>query len=172
MSGPDELRGVLAAHARRYPLMRPTDAVKLIFQNEFGGGHLIADPAASLARLRAECAALTPDPGADRLEAIGNGIVRVNLRALDPAVYPLEALNDDFVRSAAEHTGSRDAFLAKLALLREVTAEGLFAFDPAALEDYLRPYIEAGCPPVSHSPAYRAAYQPAYRVVLAALARA
>ena len=34
---------ILASHAERYPLMEPTDAVKLIYQNEFGGGHLIRD---------------------------------------------------------------------------------------------------------------------------------
>lgn len=41
MAETDELYGVLCAHAARYPLMRPTDAVKLIYQGEFGSGHMI-----------------------------------------------------------------------------------------------------------------------------------
>ena len=38
-----ELETILKDHARRYGQMEPTDAVKLIYQNEFGGGHLIRD---------------------------------------------------------------------------------------------------------------------------------
>ena len=50
----EELRSILLAHVRRYPAMAPQDGVKLVYQNEFGGGHLVADPAQSLERLRAE----------------------------------------------------------------------------------------------------------------------
>lgn len=46
-----ELAAILRAHAERYPRMQPPGAGKLFYQNEFGSGHLIADPAASLARL-------------------------------------------------------------------------------------------------------------------------
>ena len=48
------LQDILLAHAKRYPQMRPTDAVKLIYQNEFGGGHLIRDEEAVLNYLRQE----------------------------------------------------------------------------------------------------------------------
>lgn len=44
----NELEGVLKEHAKRYPLMQPRDAVKLIYQNEFGGGDLIRDEEACL----------------------------------------------------------------------------------------------------------------------------
>ena len=30
----EELRAILIAHAKRYPLMQPQDAVKLIYQNK------------------------------------------------------------------------------------------------------------------------------------------
>lgn len=164
-TNPGELRGVLAAHARRYPLLQPQDAVKLIYQNEFGGGHLIADPEQSLQRLRAECRAVQRDPDLPLAEEIGNGLVRVMLPALDGQTYPLAALNRDFVRSARRHAGAKAAFLDKLGALRALTAEGVFGFSPEALEAYLAPYIAAGCPPVSHSEVYRRAYRPAYRVV-------
>lgn len=163
----DQLKQVLAAHAVRYLQMRPCDAVKLVFQNEFGGGHLISDPEASLSRLREEYAAVQRDPTVPLLEPIGNGMVRVMLSPLDPATYPLEALNRDFVRSAREHTGTRAAFLQKLNVLRALAADGIFSFSPAVLESYLAEYRQSGFPPVSHSPEYRAAYHPAYRVILA-----
>ena len=55
----EELRAILIAHAKRYPLMQPTDAVKLIYQNEFGGGHLIRDEQACLNYLRRELGSST-----------------------------------------------------------------------------------------------------------------
>ena len=39
----EELEIILREHSRRYPEMQATDAVKLIYQNEFSGGHLIRD---------------------------------------------------------------------------------------------------------------------------------
>lgn len=162
----EDLRETLTAHAGKYPAMTPQDGVKLIYQNEFGGGHLIADPVRSLERLRAEWAAVSRDSSAPLAEDIGNGMVRIDLGGLDPAEYPLEALNRDFVRSAELHRGSMDAFLEKLDVLRELAEKGAFGFSARELEDYLSPYLESGCPPVSHSGVYRAAYHPAYRVVL------
>ena len=46
------LESILAAHFEKYPAMRPEDAVKLIYQNEFGPGHMIPDAQRALARLR------------------------------------------------------------------------------------------------------------------------
>lgn len=161
----ETLREALSAHAGRYPAMEPRDAVKLIYQNEFGGGHLIADPAQSLDRLRLEYKAVPHNPAAPLAEDIGSGMVRVMLAGLDPEEYPLEELNRDFVRSAAACQGHLDRFLEKLDVLRELARAGTFGFSLRELGDYLGPYTASGCPAVSHSGAYRAAYQPAYRVV-------
>ena len=75
----EELKSILIAYARRYPLMQPTDAVKLIYQNELGGGHLIRDEEACLNYLRKEYETVEKDPTMPLHEDIGNGIVRVNL---------------------------------------------------------------------------------------------
>ena len=50
----EELEKTLREQGKRYPQMECTDAVKLIYQNEFGGGHLIRDEAACLSYLRRE----------------------------------------------------------------------------------------------------------------------
>ena len=159
----EELRAILIAHARRYPLMQPTDAVKLIYQNEFGGGHLIRDEEACLNYLRREYASVEKDPTAPLYEDIGNGIVRVNLAAVKPE--NLEQLGQNFIASAAKHKGTLDGFLHKLEVLRTLTAEGVFAFDLDALNSYLSEYEAAGYPAVSHSEQYRQAYKPAYRIL-------
>ena len=159
----EELRAILIAHAKRYPLMQPTDAVKLIYQNEFGGGHLIRDEEACLNYLRREYATLEKDPTAPLYEDIGNGIIRVNLAALREE--DLEQLGKDFINSAAKHKGTLDSFLNKLEVLRKLTSEGVFAFDLDALNAYLSEYKAVGYPAVSHSEQYRQAYTPAYRII-------
>ena len=160
----EELRAILISHAKRYPLMQPTDAVKLIYQNAFGGGLLIRDEEACLNYLRREYADLEKDPTAPLYEDIGNGIIRVNLAALREE--DLEQLGKAFIDSAAKHKGTLDSFLNKLEVLQTLTTEGAFAFDLDALNTYLSAYEAAGYPAVSHSPEYRQAYKPAYRIIL------
>lgn len=158
-----ELEQILRSHAVRYPKMEPTDAVKLIYQNEFGGGHMIADEQVCLNYLRREYATTAHDGEAALYESIGNGIIRVNLAALEEK--DVEALGREFIRSAARCKGSPDRFLEKLSVLRALTREGVFSFTAEALERYLAEYERAGFPPVSHSETYRNAYHPAYRII-------
>ena len=159
----EELRAILITHAKRYPLMQPTDAVKLIYQNEFGGGHLIRDEQACLNYLRREYTSVAKDPTVPLYEDIGNGIIRVNLAAVKPE--DLEQLGRAFIDSAAKHKGTMDRFLNKLEVLRKLANEGVFNFDTNALNAYLSEYEAAGYPAVSHSPEYRQAYKPAYRII-------
>ena len=46
ISDGDQLQEVLLWHQQRYPRMQIQDLVKLVYQNEFAGGHMIADPRA------------------------------------------------------------------------------------------------------------------------------
>ena len=159
------LRTILLAHAARYPQMQPADAVKLLYQNEFGGGHLIRNEAQCLTYLRSEYANTPQCADTPLAEDIGNGTVRVYLGALEAHGYPVESLGADFIRSARMQTGTLPSFQKKLALLRQLTAEGRMPFPAEALESYLEEYEEAGYPMVSHSEQYRSAYRPAYRVL-------
>ena len=159
----DELEKILRCHAKRYPLMEPTDAVKLIYQNEFGGGHLIKDPAAALEYLRREYEGVEKDPAAPLWEDIGNGIVRVHLAAVPEDA--LSRLGQAFLRSAAAYQGSLPRFREKFKVLCKLAEEGIFSFGSDELAAYLQQYEAAGYPAVSHSERYRNAYRPAYRVV-------
>ena len=49
-----EIIEMLIIHQKRFPLMQPQDVVKLLYQNEFGGGHLISDANRSLMYLTKE----------------------------------------------------------------------------------------------------------------------
>ena len=159
------MESILLAHAARYPLMEPRDAVKLIYQNEFGGGHLIPDVPACQEYLQKEYTSVRQDPDTSLLEDIGNGLVRVNLAALDAHGISPEELGSAFIRSAEIHRGSLDSFRRKLLVLQTLTRLGKMPFCPDSLHSYLADYENAGFPPVSHSDTYRNAYHPAYRVV-------
>lgn len=159
------MKTILLAHARKYPLMEPTDAVKLLYQSEFGGGHLIRDEKTCLRFLQREYEATPQRQDIPLAEEIGGGIARVNLAALDAHGLSVEELGQDFLRSAAQPRGSMELFRGKLELLTALTASGQMPFSLDALQAYLAQYEAAGFPPVSHSDAYRRAYHPAYRVV-------
>ena len=161
-----ELREIVAEHGRKYPRMEPTDAVKLVYQHVLGGGHLVKEEAGSLARLRAELAAV-PQDGRPLGEPLGNGLARMHLQGLEAAGLSPETANRLFFLSAQTPMGSREQLLAGLETLRAVCAAGTLPFSPEALEAYLAAYAAQDYPPVSHSPAYRAAYAPAYRVIRA-----
>ena len=157
---------ILHTHARRWRKMTPADAVKLAYQSVFGGGHMIADRTASLARLRTEYETLSAGmTGKELIEPIGGGLVRLHLDALDPDVLPLEAVNALFCRSAEMVQGTPEMFEAVLDQLRKACREGYLPFNGDALEAYLAEYRKAGMPAVSHSEAYREAYHPAYRII-------
>lgn len=159
----NELEQILKIHALRYPKMQPTDAVKLIYQNEFGGGHLIRDEEECLAYLRREYGGVEKNTALPACEEIGNGMMRVHLPSLSET--ELERLGQAFLRSAATHKGALPRFLEKLGILRRMTEEGIFTFRSEELRAYLAVYEKAGYPAVSHSPVYRDAYHPVYRIV-------
>lgn len=161
----ETLYRILLTHAARYPLMEPKDAVKLLYQNEFGGGHLIRDEENCLNYLRQEYESVIQSPDAPLIEDIGNGMFRIHLNALDHSGYSLEQLGKDFIRSASLHRGTLDSFLKKLEVLQQATQDGRMPFSEEALEAYLETYRQAGYPMVSHSDAYRNAYFPAYRII-------
>ena len=163
------VESVLRRHAARYPLMQVSDAVKLLYQNEFGSGHLVKDPQSSLQFLCQEFAAIKHDEEKALCEDIGNGYVRLNLAALHNAMYSLEEVNHMFITTAGAKTGSEANFLRKLKMLRALTEDEIFSFGGQELERYLAEYRELRYPAVSHSEQYRQAYSPAYRVILHSL---
>ena len=99
----DALKAVLKAHGVRYPKLQIQDAVKLIYQNEFGGGHLIRDRERFFSMLYREYDSLTRDETKPLTESIGNGLVRVNLCRLRRE--QLEPLGERFIAFSVRHQG-------------------------------------------------------------------
>lgn len=159
-------------HLSAHPSMEPIDGVKLAFQSAFGCGHLLGDHARVAAYAAAEAAKTPEEPDAPLYEAIGGGLCRLNLKS--PAVRRLSGQRIAdlmFLTADAVGAGDKAAFENSLAQLLTLARQGRTPFTADALESYLAEYRRQGCPVVSHSAAYRAAYAPAYRVVKTALAQ-
>jgi len=165
----NDLKNLLLKQYQLYPKMQLQDMVKLIYQNEFAGGHMIPDENESLKRLKDEFYSLKKQ-GSDIIstlafENIGNGLCRLHLSALVGRNIKLETLNKFFVNTANSVKGSVKAFEEKLHVLRECCKEGSLPYSLEELEAYLEGYKTKGYPPVSHSDVYRELYRPAYRIV-------
>ncbi|MGE5614770.1 MAG: uridine kinase family protein [Bacillota bacterium] len=166
------LEEILESHYKKYPGMQIQDAVKLVYQNEFAGGHFIVDEGRSLEILRDELRSIGSHEagggtghGFPLFEEIGNGLCRLHLRGLKDCAVDIGTVNKFFIYTANSNTGSIRGFEEKLNVLRKCCKEGSLPFPPDELEDYLQSYKRRGYPPLSHSGKYRETYFPAYRVV-------
>lgn len=147
---------VLKAHKQQYPHMEIQDTAKLLYQSEFGGGHIIANEDTSLEFIKEEYGVYSEKgwPNADRplVVPIGNGLCRVDLAVLDKGLCP-ETLNQMFVKTANQVKGSVGNLEEKIKSLNLQQDPWIFQWKE---KDY---------PPIHHSKEFRDNYHPAYRVV-------
>lgn len=168
------MKEILLKNCAKYPQMQVQDAVKLLYQSEFGGGHMISDIGKSLDRICEESLKNASQFDKDRqksinyksepYEFIGNGICRIYLSALDDGLRP-ETLNQMFVWTAKHKTGTVAGFERKLEVLLDCCRSGELSWSVEEVQRYLSAYKMQGYPVVSHSDVYRETYQPSYRVV-------
>lgn len=158
-----ELQQILLDMQKRYPKMSLSDHIKLIYQNEFGCGHLLAAQDASAEWLKAECK--TAHPGIHLFEPIGNGYWRLYLKNALESGASLETLNRIVLATASQSSGSTDSLRRKLQLLFQLCQEGKLPYKAGLCQVYLMNYEAAGFPAVHHTPRYKNAYAPSYRVV-------
>jgi len=178
---------ILLKHYVLYPEMQIQDMVKLIYQNEFGGGHLIKNKEDSLKRLQEEYHSIggysfscNQSDGSinSNMEQhnqlfvdIGNNLCRLDLKVLkkirDKNIcnIDLKTINSFFVNTSNSVFGSIQRFEKKLEILMECCRSKILPYHVTEVEDYLREYKAKGYPAVSHSEVYRSAYSPSYRVV-------
>lgn len=158
------MKQVLAAHLGNYPAMELADCIKLLYQSEFAGGHMITNARESLARLEEELAQCPPCQG-PLWEPIGGGLCRLHLAALPRTQGAILACNRLFVAAANQNKGSRAGLLAKLQELDELCQQGQLPYDPGECSRVLEEYRGQDCPATHHSGSFRQHYAPHYRVV-------
>ncbi len=157
------IKTLLADNIKKYPLLTVTDAVKLLFQSYCGAGHLVADEARAIAFLEEEhnaCAckllkAPLPEP-------LLNGFCRYPIDCLDKSA--LKALALTFCADSREKA-DKEGLCYALGVLKSSLSELFGEENRERGEEIIDEYIAKGCPVLSHSAAYRAAYNPHYRVL-------
>lgn len=161
-----EFKFIIDNHIAKYPAIQPEDIVKLAYQNEFGGGHMVASPRESLDRLRAELASYHPkDTKGELFEDIGNRLCRINLRPVKKTKLSPDTVNNIFIYTANSTSGTNGGLIEKLEAISAMYSEGGLPFPAARFDEFCSAYRAEGMPSLSHSDKYRDAYRPAYRVV-------
>lgn len=192
---------ILAWHRRRYPLLKPQDIYKLVHQGVFGPGHIITSVARASFMLKQELATLEvrspkyegravrqgplgpmAEPELEEIDPRGR-LVRVNLR---PIAGAAEARNQ---KSEGRRQNVEVGWLVEALVESGRRVKG----DPVEMERRLSAAVrwcrtdlprqaaelqriaaqaeESGYPAFHHSPGYKRAYRPAYRVVLSGCLR-
>lgn len=158
---------ILSYHIKRYPKMTPQDAVKLIYQSEFGCEHMISGVGDVLPYLEYEMRSSSCGDDIPAVEMLEGCAARINLAPL-PRIFPAlspQTLASIFLHSSKMFCGSEDSFKKRLDHVRRVAEACGAPFTAREFDAYLDAYFSRGGGAVHHSDAYRAAYRPAYRVI-------
>ena len=167
---------IIGIELSKYPESRVQDIYKSFCQDNLGPGHLIPDPASAANYLKEELRTYKEDLDSLRYEApaepycfVGDQrhYVRVDLSVILDSLVTEEAFLDAFVRSANEGKHATEEEWAEkwkevAGILRKAFKDlpdldpDLHTLDSLMAEGH---YI------VSHSPAFRNAYHPHYRII-------
>lgn len=155
----EELSALLREHYVNFPDMDVQDAVKFLYQHHMGPGHLITDEKASLTRLKEEWDAVPAHPETPLSHPLGNGLCRLNLSRCKADNLSISTIARLFLLTTQQFTPDPQRLEQRLELVRSLP------LPKDAVDAYLHQYRAQGCPMVSHSPRFRQAYSPAYRVI-------
>jgi len=164
------MKDILLEHYRRYPRMDIRDMVKLIYQSEFAGGHLIENEEDSLRRLKEEIeqadkSGHSASENTALYENIGSGLCRLNLHRLRGTGISVRTVNRFFVNTANSVSGSIARFEDKLRVLRQCCEDRELPYPVDELDKFINEYRKSGYPAIGHSDDYRTVYSPSYRIV-------
>lgn len=159
-----EITEYLRLHLARHPSMHAEDVVKLCYQAAFGAEHLLADPEAARVYLERECADIPACDG-PLCEHLSDEVCRVSLAAWKAAGLPLSLLFRLFTDSAVVSADGEAKFRSYLTKAGDMILAGGTSISPQAWTEYIQAYESSGTHAVHHSPEYRTAEKPAYRIV-------
>lgn len=140
------------------------DIFKFIFQSAFGCEHLVSSEERALNYIKAELERIKDDESAPRIDALDGDYSRVHLSCLSDEVTP-EVLAKYFCLSAKVEEGAKEKLIEKIAVARELIADGTIPLSLSDFDELHARWREAGYPAIHHSDSFREAYRPAYRVI-------
>lgn len=164
---------IIEYHIKKYPEMQMQDVFKLLFQNEFGGEHLIEDRGEFEKYLSQELAQIRNNdkslPENELLEDIGNQTLRIQLSEVEEKLFT-KTLTKLCIISAKRGKGSTKSLLEKLQIVRKMAQQQMLPFPSEDIQAQIEKYAKEGFPSVHHSKQYRELYHPHYRLVSAEVA--
>lgn len=183
-----DLLSIITQHSEKYPKMQPCDAVKLIYQNEFGGEHLLGDFQSCFESIKNELDSIQKKDTAELSCDIGEDLSRLNLipDTISAFLYTkifcasAEIFEKNNPRNNTELssknsplvTGDKnESFRLKLNILRSAVEESFFEFSAIEFNEFLAKYSSQNYPSLSHSSIYKNEYSPHYRIVLSEYCR-
>lgn len=165
-----DVRGFVDGLLRQYPESRLLDIYKSCFQDYMGAEHLVLDRESVKSYLDDELSTTTLDelmPWYYEPCGIDGNYVRVSIRGIMEGFIAKDLLLDAFIRSAnAESRPSVEAWSQRWNDICGVIDEMRLNL-PYYQEDkqFIDSVLSVGKYAISHSPQYREAYHPHYRIV-------
>ena len=165
-----DIRGFINRQLQNYPKSRLLDIYKSCFQNYMGAEHLVSDRQMVTAYLDEELNTTSLDdlmPWYYEPCGIEGNYVRVSLRTVKEGIIQENLLLDAFIRSANnKERPSVDSWREQWHKIIG-TIEQMNLNLPSYSEDkqFIDSILSAGKYAISHSPEYREAYHPHYRIV-------
>ncbi|MDR1066609.1 MAG: hypothetical protein LBL35_04135 [Clostridiales bacterium] len=160
----NDVRRLLLEQLKIYPALQPRDALKALYQSEFGCEHFVSDEKSGVDLISNELR----NPRAGRyarhlVEPLGYRFSRVHLAASRKTGLNPATLFRLFLLTSRLEPPDADAFTAKLRVFHDMCVSGELPFDPAAARSLISSYNG----PISHTDVFRRLYAPAYRVIRA-----
>ena len=164
------VEGFVTGLLKQYPQARLLDIYKSCFQDYMGAEHLVGDSASARAYLEQELA--TTDisdlqPWYFEPCGIDGTHIRVNLRAVKEGHISADALLNAFIASAnGREIPSVDQWASRWqGIIGVIDGMGLALPHYDQDKQFLENVLSQGKYAISHSPEYREAYAPHYRIV-------
>ena len=170
MAQAQNIEDFVTRQMQTYPKSRLLDIYKSCFQDYMGAEHLVADSKSAKAYLNEELATtILEDLQPWYYEPCGtdSNYIRVSIRAVMEGIISEDLLLDAFIRSA--NTAERPSVTVWAERWHKIIAaiEQMNLNIPHYDEDkaFIEGVLSAGKYAISHSPDYREAYHPHYRIV-------
>ena len=152
----------LLNHIKKYPLLKPRDTFKFLYQSVFGCEHMVSSSDFVVDYIKEEYK--TTMPKEDTIEPLDGNFSRVNLEILNRGMVA-ETLGTLFFLSAQKKKGTLTDLKEKIDILKNLVQEGLTPLDAEEFNKELDLWESQGFPAIHHSEEFRQNYKPSYRVI-------